>query len=72
MECPDTPEWFMDPEDPDPATGVFDDRQDVDARAVEEVDGEELGSEDLSGLTTEELRPRWPRTPGRGRGAPPW
>jgi hypothetical protein len=55
-----------DAEDPDAAGGVFDDREHVGAGAVEEVNGEEVGSEDRLRLTVQELRPRRPGAPGCG------
>jgi hypothetical protein len=54
-----------DAEDPDPAGGVLDQREDIAAGAIEEVDGEEVRRQDCLGLTAQELRPRRPVTPRR-------
>ena len=54
-------------QDPDAPAAVFDHRQDVHLRAIEQVSGEEIQRQDPLRLRPQERRP--PRTvPARGRG----
>ena len=63
-------------EDADPAGGVLDDGQNVGGGAVEQLDGEEVGSQDRLRLTVQKLRPRRARSsqrrwdPGVGQDLP--
>ena len=54
-------------EDPDPAGGVLDDREDIGAGAVEQIDGEEVRRQDRLGLAMQELRPGRSGSPRRRR-----
>jgi hypothetical protein len=44
-------------EDPDAASAVLDDGQDIDLRAIEEIGGEEVQRQDPLRLGAQELRP---------------